>query len=104
MPSLDMKVIVITEGLNDSERRDVAILNGSAEAARLIETLLQAGVTQDRIRVFTGAEVEMEVTQQPVVTLTEGNGSQTTARDRPFARSDDGQESATEDSEGPAGA
>ena len=102
MPSLDTKVIVITEDLNDSERRDVAILNSSAEAERLIQTLLQAGVTQERIQVFTGAEVEMEVTQQPVVTLAEENGSQTTARDRSFDRSDDGQEIAAEDNEGPA--
>ena len=102
MTSLDTKVIVITEDLNDPERRDVAILNGSAEAERLIETLLREGVTQERIQVFTGAKVEMEVTQQPVVTLAEGNGSQTTARDRSFAPSGDGQEIATEDSEGPA--
>ena len=102
MPSLDTKVIVITEDLDDSERRDVAILNGSAEAERLIETLLEAGVAQERIRVFTGAEVEMEVSQRPTVTLAEGNGSKTTARDRSIARSGDGQEIATEDSEGPA--
>ncbi len=101
MPSLDTKVIVITEDLNDSERRDVAILNGTVEAERLIETLLRAGVTQERIQVFIGAEVEMEVTRQPVVTLAEGNGSQTTAQDRSFARSGDGQEIATEDSESP---
>ena len=102
MTSLDTKVIVITEDLNDSERRDVAILNGSAEAQRLIETLLLAGVTQERIRVFTGAEVEIKVTQRTAVTLAEGNGSQATARDRSFARSGDGQEIATEESESPA--
>ena len=102
MPSLDTKVLVITENLNDSERRDIAILNGFAEAERLIGTLLQAGVTQERIQVFAGTELEMEVTQQPVVALAEGKGSQTTARDRSFARSGDGQEIAIEDSEGPA--
>ena len=99
---MDTKVIVITEDLKDSERRDVSILNDSVEAERLIETLLQGGVTQGRIRVFTGAEVEMEVTQRPVVTLADGNGGQTTAQDRSLARSADGQEIATEDSESPA--
>jgi hypothetical protein len=53
----------------DEKRAEISVLDNPHKAARLVETLLEAGFQQERIRIFTGAEMEMQVTHRPVVAL-----------------------------------
>ncbi len=78
---MDSKIIVVTEDRDDSAGRNVAVLDSKDEAERLVETLLQAGTGQERIRVFTGAEMDVEITQRPVVMLLEKDGHRHTVGD-----------------------
>lgn len=62
-------VVLIT----DEDRPDsgeVKIIQGEGEVARYVEVLLEGGFSQERIRVFRGAEVSLEVSYRPVVSLT----------------------------------
>jgi hypothetical protein len=47
------------------------------KAARLVETLLEAGFERERIRIFTGGEMSMQVTHRPVVALVDGGNTVT---------------------------
>jgi hypothetical protein len=55
--------------LDDAKHGEISVMEGPHKAARLVETLLEAGFDQARIRVFTGDEMEMQVTHRPVVAL-----------------------------------
>jgi len=63
------KTIVMVSDLDDAGHGAIHVLSNSREGARLVETLLEAGFEQDRIRVFAGEEMEMQVTHRPVVAL-----------------------------------
>jgi len=67
------KTIVMILEQADDKRGEISILDDAHKAARLVETLLEAGFEQDRIRVFTGGEMEMQVTHRPVVALVGGD-------------------------------
>lgn len=45
------------------------MLDEPRKAERLVETLLEAGFEQERIRVFAGSQSDFEVSQRPVVAL-----------------------------------
>ncbi len=76
------RVIVLVADRNDPRHGEITIRDNTAEAERLVETLLEAGIEQDRIRVFAGGEMDAQVTHRPVVALVvdEVRGS-TEARD-----------------------
>ena len=63
------KVIVLISDLDDAKHGEISIVENAQKAARLVETLLEAGFEQERIRIFAGAEMEMQVTHRPVVAL-----------------------------------
>ncbi len=63
------KVIVLIVDAADSKYGEVAVLDSTAEAERLVETFLESGYDPERIRAFAGAEMEARVSQRPKVDL-----------------------------------
>jgi hypothetical protein len=63
------KVIVMVSDLDDASHGDINVLDGPEQAARFVETLLESGLEQERVRVFGGDELQMQVQQRPVVSL-----------------------------------
>lgn len=84
------RVIVLVSDLDDAKHGEISVMENALKAARLVETLLEAGFDQERIRVFNGAEMEMQISHRPVVALV---GSDTPV---------DGQQPAPEISPAPA--
>lgn len=68
-------VIVLVSDLDTGKHGEVNVFESHEEAAHLIESLLESGFEQERIRVFTGSEMEMHVTHRPVVALVGGDVS-----------------------------
>jgi hypothetical protein len=63
------KVIVMVSDLDDGSHGEINVLDGPEQAARFVETLLECGFEQERLRVLGGDELEMQVHQRPVVSL-----------------------------------
>lgn len=63
------KVIVLVADQDDPKHGEITVLEGRERAERMVETLLEAGFQRERIRVFTGSEMEVEITHRPVVSL-----------------------------------
>lgn len=61
-------IVVVREG-DDARRGEMWVLQAPQEAATLVESLLEAGLEEDRIRVFAGGEMQMRVTLKPLVSL-----------------------------------
>jgi hypothetical protein len=66
-------VMVIVADPDDAKRGEINFVEGPQKAARLVETLLEAGYEQTRIRVFNGSEMDMRVRHRPVVALLSGD-------------------------------
>ena len=63
------KVIVMVSDLDDASHGEINVLDGPEQAAHFVETLLESGFEQERVRVFGGDELQMQVHQRPVVSL-----------------------------------
>jgi hypothetical protein len=74
MPS---KTLVMIYDQNDTKHGEISVMESPQKAARLVETLLEAGFERDRIRIFTGDELGMQVTHRPVVALVDGGTAST---------------------------
>lgn len=72
---MSSRTLVVVYEQNDEKRGEITIVENALKAARLVETLLEAGFERDRIRIFTGGEMSMQVTHRPVVALVEGGDS-----------------------------
>lgn len=68
-------VMVIVHDPDDPRHGEINVVESLHKGARLVETLLEAGFDQTRIRVFTGAEMDMRVRHKPVVNLVTGDES-----------------------------
>lgn len=66
------KVIVMVSDLDDASHGEINVLDGPEHAARFVETLLESGFEQERVRVFGGDELQMQVHHRPVVNLLTG--------------------------------
>jgi hypothetical protein len=71
------KTLVMIYDQDDSKHGEISVMESPQKAARLVETLLEAGFERDRIRIFTGDEMGMQVTHRPVVALVDGGAKQT---------------------------
>ncbi len=87
------QVMVIVSDLDDAKHGEINVVESLPKAARLVETMLEAGFDQARIRVYTGAEMDMKVRQRPVVALVAGDEI-----DEPSPHGDDGAGKRTETS------
>jgi hypothetical protein len=62
-------VIVLVSDLDNAIRGELNVLESVEEATRLVEALIESGFEQERIRIFLGDEMQMEVRHRPVVSL-----------------------------------
>lgn len=67
---MTQNVIVLISDLDNAIRGEVNVLDSPDEAVRLVESLIESGFEQERIRVFLGDEMKLEVRHRPVVSLT----------------------------------
>jgi len=75
------EMIVLVSDIDDASHGEINVLDGPVEAARFVEALLEAGLEQERVRVFGGDELQMQIHQRPVVSLiTNGGGWQEKAQ------------------------
>ena len=63
------KIILLVSESNDSTFGEVIVLDEIRKAECAIEALLEAGFEQERVRVFTGPEINIQVTYRPLVVL-----------------------------------
>ena len=71
-------VIVLVSDLDNAIRGELNVLKSVEEATRLVETLIESGFEQERIRVFLGDEMQMEIRHCPVVSLASDSVGQAT--------------------------
>lgn len=90
------KVIVMVSDLDDGQHGEINVFEESDKAARLIESLLESGFEQERIRVFHGDEMEMHVSHRPVVALV---GADQEAGAAPQAKQDASEEESSSEEE-----
>ena len=76
------QVMVIVADLDDPKHGEINVVESVHKGARLVETLLEAGFDQARIRVFSGAEMDMRVRHRPVVALVGGEIGRASCRER----------------------
>ena len=93
------KVIVFVADSGDQRFGEVRVFDGTGEAEGLIETLLEAGYDQQRIHVFSGAEMEARVSQRPVVALVSGDQMEVSESAAPDAPADQKEAGAGEEGE-----
>ena len=62
-------VIVMVEDLDNSAHGEIHVMEDSEKAERFVETLLESGHGQERVRVYAAEEFQMQVSQRPVVSL-----------------------------------
>ncbi|MFB3093651.1 MAG: hypothetical protein ACE1ZN_04505 [Dehalococcoidia bacterium] len=67
------QVLVLVADRDDPNHTEVTVLDKRADAERLLQTLLEAGIEQQRVRIFSGTEMHAQVTHKPVVTLGVGD-------------------------------
>lgn len=63
------KFIVMISDPEDPRRGEITVVDDPRTATHLVETLLEAGFQQERIRLFSGDQAEMLVSSRPVVSL-----------------------------------
>lgn len=71
--AMSERTIVLVYDGTDQKHAETSVMDDPHAAARLVETMLEAGFEQGRIRIFTGTEMEMQVTHRPVVALVNGD-------------------------------
>ena len=63
------KFVLVVSDEKDGKCGEISELDTAQDIERLVETLLEAGLEQDRILVFAGAEAEFVTSYRPVVNL-----------------------------------
>jgi len=63
------KIDLLVSDSNDSTFGEIIVLDEIRKAESTIEALLEVGFEQERVRVFSGAEINIQVTYRPVVVL-----------------------------------
>ncbi len=77
------KFIVVVSDRDDDKRGEITVTDDPDRAANLVETLLEAGFDQERIRLFSGDQTEMRVTNRPVVALVDERSPSTATKGTP---------------------
>jgi hypothetical protein len=76
--------VLVVSDESDGKQGEISVLDTAHETERLVETLLESGIDQNRIRVFAGAEAEFETIYRPVVNLFD-EPNETAGLDRPVS-------------------
>lgn len=66
---MESQLIIMIVDPDDPKRVEITSVDSTAQAARMVETMLEAGFDQSRIKIFEGNELEMQVAHRPVVSL-----------------------------------
>jgi hypothetical protein len=86
------RVIVMVCDLDDSSHGEINVMDSHDLAARFVESLLESGFDQGRVRVFSGDELNIQVRHRPVVQISTPdptqNGSGRKEEEQPEATSD----------------
>ena len=64
------KAIVVVTDLDNAAHGEINVLESQEEAAQLVETLIESGYDQARVRAFAADEFQIRVYHRPVVALT----------------------------------
>jgi hypothetical protein len=72
---MSSSTLVVVYEQNDEKRGEITIVENAQKAARVVETLLEAGFERNRIRIFNGSEMGMQVTHRPSVALVDKGNS-----------------------------
>ena len=64
------KVIVVVTDLDNAAHGEINVMESQEEAAQLVETLIESGYDQARVRAFAADELQIRVYHRPVVALT----------------------------------
>lgn len=67
--TMTSNIVVLVLDVDDPRHGEISVVQESREAAGIMETLLESGFPMERIRVFSGNEIEPAVTYRPVVSL-----------------------------------
>ncbi len=64
------KVIVVVTDLDNTAHGEINVVESLEEAAELVETLIESGYDQARVRAFAADELHLRVYHRPVVAFT----------------------------------
>ncbi|HEY5641031.1 MAG TPA: hypothetical protein VIW01_13375 [Dehalococcoidia bacterium] len=81
-------VIVVVTDLDNSAHGEINVLGSQEEAAQLVETLIESGYDQARVRAFAADEFEIRVHHRPVVALTSATEADETGQAKKVAASE----------------
>ena len=76
-------IIVLVADPEDSNRGEITVLDNPRKAEVLVETLLEAGLDQERIRLFSGSRAHVQVSTRPEVALMDEGAPSTAAASAP---------------------
>ncbi len=76
--------VLVVSDESDGKQGEISVLDTAHETERLVETLLESGIDQNRIRVIAGAESKFETAYRPVVNLFD-EPNETAGLDRPVS-------------------
>jgi hypothetical protein len=76
--------VLVVSDESDGKQGEISVLDTAHETERLVETLLESGIDQNRIRVLAGAEAEFETIYRPVVSFFD-EPNETAELDRPVS-------------------
>lgn len=63
-------VIVVVTDLDNTKHGEINVVESPEEAVQLVETLIESGYDQTRLRAFSADEFQIRVYHRPVVALT----------------------------------
>jgi len=70
-------VMVVVADLDNAAHGEINVLKSPDEAAKLVETLIESGYDQSRVRVFAADEFQISVYHRPVVALSTATDEET---------------------------
>ena len=76
-------VIVVVTDLDNATHGEINVVEDEEEAAQLVETLIESGYDQARVRAFAADEFNIRVQHRPVVALT--SAAETDTAEQPEA-------------------
>ena len=91
-------VVLLTDE-DTSDRGEIKVLSSAGDVAHYVEVLLESGVDQERIRVFHGAEIGLEISYRPVVSLSASREQAPGQSKEPVPEDDTGSEEAVPEGE-----
>lgn len=64
-------MVVMLLDPDDAKRGEITVVDDAKAAARMVESFLEAGYKQERIRVFSATPLQMQIVHKPVVSFTD---------------------------------